>query len=65
MAYCKPYPSPCDRCTRGFCRDKKCEAWKTRYLYRQKQINAYAKKCGIAVGEKESAESGREQQTDE
>lgn len=40
------YPNPCDRCTRnGNCRQyQRCNAWKTRYLYRQKQINGYAKK---------------------
>ena len=40
------YPNPCDKCAlndKG-CNYKKCNAWLTRYLYRQKQINAYAKK---------------------
>ena len=41
------YPSPCDNCPHnetGCRRYRNCEKWKTRYLYRQKQINAYAKK---------------------
>lgn len=39
------YPSPCESCAKektcqlGY----GCEAWRIRYLYRQKQINAYAK----------------------
>lgn len=49
MGYCKPYPSPCESCTKEYCREKNCEAWKIRYLYRQKQINAYAKKLGIVI----------------
>lgn len=42
----KDYPSPCDNCKHNVkCkRWEKCDAWKTRYLYKQKQINAYAKK---------------------
>lgn len=40
------YPSPCDSCTRKHCL-KDCTDWKIRYLYRQKQINAYAKRNGI------------------
>lgn len=50
MSYCKPYPSPCEKCKRKMCSGKTCEDWKIRYLYRQKQINAFAKKCGLAVG---------------
>ena len=34
------YPNPCDTCTRDKC-PKNCAAWRMRYLYRQKQINAY------------------------
>ena len=35
------YPSPCDKCTeQKGCHG--CTDWKIRYLYRQKQINAYA-----------------------
>lgn len=36
------YPSPCDKCERCVASNG-CEAWKIRYLYRQKQINSYAK----------------------
>ena len=37
------YPNPCDTCSH--CVDKRgCEKWLIRYRYRQKQINAYAKK---------------------
>lgn len=57
MAYCKPYPSPCERCTREHCREKNCLAWKIRYLYRQKQINAFAKKCGLTVGKEGEIEN--------
>ena len=40
------YPSPCEKCAldENGCNYKKCNAWVTRYLYRQKQINAYAKR---------------------
>ena len=38
------YPSPCDKCTRTTCSGLRCDRWKIRYLYRQKQINGYAKK---------------------
>lgn len=45
------YPSPCDKCKRninGSCTHyRKCDKWLTRYRYRQKQINAYAKKLGV------------------
>ena len=57
MGYLKPYPSPCGRCTREHCREKNCLAWKTRYLYRQKQINAYAKQLGLTVGKKGCADN--------
>lgn len=40
------YPDPCISCTRTACL-KNCGAWKKRYLYRQKQINAYARQSGI------------------
>lgn len=44
------YPSPCLTCSTGnpdVCNGKACDRWKIRYRYRQKQINAYAKKmCG-------------------
>ena len=38
------YPSPCERCARDEYGCPGCDAWRTRYLYRQKQINAYARK---------------------
>ena len=37
------YPNPCDTCTHCTALGG-CERWLTRYRYRQKQINAYAKK---------------------
>ena len=41
------YPSPCDTCYREDRCNKGCLSWDIRYRYRQKQINAYAKKlCG-------------------
>lgn len=44
------YPSPCLSCspeTQKTCNGKGCDRWVIRYKYRQKQINAYAKKvCG-------------------
>ena len=39
-----PYPSPCEVCTVTHCSGTGCVRWLTRYLYRQKQINAYARK---------------------
>lgn len=38
------YPSPCEKCTKNYCDYTRCQPWLTRYRYRQKQINAYAKK---------------------
>jgi hypothetical protein len=41
------YPSPCDNCPhdgKNSCKYKHCQPWLTRYRYKQKQINAYAKK---------------------
>ena len=40
------YPSPCDKCHKknNCTRYKNCQPWLTRYFYRQKQINGYAKK---------------------
>ena len=41
------YPSPCDKCPRNDtkqCDYRRCEPWLIRYRYRQKQINAYARK---------------------
>lgn len=43
------YPSPCDTCDKTRCA-KDCIPWRTRYLYRQKQINAYARQKGIVPG---------------
>lgn len=43
------YPDPCITCDQSRCQ-KNCQRWKTRYLYRQKQINAYAKVNGIVPG---------------
>ena len=42
----REYPSPCDKCKHNDgCRNyMTCQRWLTRYRYRQKQINAYAKK---------------------
>lgn len=44
------YPSPCDSCLRDnkdSCNGKACDRWLRRYHYRQKQINAWAKRlCG-------------------
>lgn len=52
------YPSPCIKCTKATCQEKNCDAWRIRYLYRQKQINAYAKKCGLTVGKKGGLKNG-------
>lgn len=44
------YPSPCDKCSECTC-PQGCEAWRIRYRYRQKQINAHARKlfqCSVA-----------------
>lgn len=40
------YPDPCIACKRvgQKCTYQKCTAWKTRYIYRQKQINAFARR---------------------
>lgn len=40
------YPSPCDKCKlKDNCtRYRTCQPWKTRYLYRQAQINAFAER---------------------
>ena len=40
------YPSPCDTCSRCTAPNG-CTAWKIRYRYRQKQINAYARRLRI------------------
>ena len=42
------YPSPCISCDRKYCdTDGMCNRWKTRYFYRQKAINGFAKKHQI------------------
>ena len=40
------YPSPCIKCAhnKNCTRYRICQPWLTRYFYRQKQINAFAKK---------------------
>lgn len=40
------YPSPCVNCPKNdHCTSyRHCQPWLTRYFYKQKQINAYAKK---------------------
>ena len=40
------YPSPCDKCKDKDCchNFRRCQPWVTRYKYKQKRINAYAKK---------------------
>lgn len=45
------YPNPCDTCEKqkAGC-PHHCEAWRIRYLYRQNQINAYARQHGIVPG---------------
>ena len=40
----KNYPDPCKGCKNKVCNYKKCQPWLTRYRYKQKQINGYAKK---------------------
>ena len=51
------YPNPCDICTvpKGSCPGIDCSRWRTRYLYRQKQINAYAKRMYGTLVKKEDA----------
>ena len=44
------YPSPCDTCKEANCKGVHCDRWRIRYLYRQKQINGYAKKIGAWRG---------------
>lgn len=51
MAKKDRYPSPCDSCEKNNTRCIGCEDWKIRYRYRQKQINAFAKKL-FSRGEK-------------
>ena len=42
------YPDPCVRCDRKRCdHGGICDRWKTRYFYRQKAINDFAKKYQI------------------
>ena len=62
MAYAqikpRPYPSPCNTCKREVCLQKDCEPWKIRYLYRQRQINAYAKKLGLTIPNERKRNNG-------
>lgn len=48
------YPSPCINCNvpEAACPGKSCNRWQIRYRYRQKQINAYAKRIveGVVSG---------------
>lgn len=55
----KQYPDPCVGCTQR-CNSGGigCNAWRIRYLYRQKQINAYARKA--FSGELDSAPAAGE-----
>lgn len=39
------YPNPCDTCEKKYCHYKVCAEYQKRYIYRQKQINAYARKA--------------------
>lgn len=48
-------PNPCDTCTRDKC-PKNCASWKTRYLYRQRQINEHARVNGVVPGAPEYRE---------
>lgn len=41
------YQNPCEGCGQVHCHSKACARWRVRYLYRQAQINAYAKHHGI------------------
>lgn len=42
------YPSPCISCERKRCdKEGMCRLWRTRYLYRQKAINGFARKYQI------------------
>lgn len=54
------YPDPCLACINninGSCQlYKRCPKWLTRYRYRQKQINAYAKKVLPAYNAKKEYE---------
>lgn len=43
------YPNPCDSCKKE-CVPGGCSKWKTRYRYRQKQINGYFHKLLKRVG---------------
>ena len=44
------YPNPCDTCPREKECTHWCSLWQTRYLYRQNQMNAYARINGIVPG---------------
>lgn len=53
------YPSPCETCIRTKCLGTDCEPWRIRYLYRQKQINAYAKKLGLTIPNERRGKDGK------
>lgn len=59
------YPSPCNKCPqKDRCKHyKKCQPWLARYLYRQKQINAFAKKVlpGLCDTEEKEQEQPKNQ----
>lgn len=38
------YPSPCEKCEKNSTKCIGCDAWRIRYRYRQKQINAMARR---------------------
>ena len=40
----KNYPDPCKGCRNKTCNYYACQPWLTRFRYRQKLINGYAKK---------------------
>ena len=52
------YPSPCINCDKKWCgKEGMCREWQTRYLYRQKAINGFARKHQIDSDTKETAEN--------
>ena len=61
------YPSPCDKCKNNKNNNctsfRSCQKWLKRYRYRQKQINAYAKK--VLPGMCETAAKGKETAKDQ
>lgn len=49
------YPNPCENCDKEYC-PHFCEAWRMRYLYRQRRINEYARVNGVVPGAPEYRE---------